>query len=236
MPVAGEPLIRQRDIVFYDTPDFRLYENHFILRRRTQYQDGWTRMHDELTFKFRHPEEAVVAGIDVHPGLSLQARVKFKREILPEPDRVGGIRYIYAKNCLLEMPPLTEQFLAKTALGFFPVLETIGVDHSTLLGLVNRVTVSESLTEFGTLAFGHGLEAMVGLALWRHSESGTPIVGELGFQLKFDALTPAVEAGIARAEEFFKLAQHCIAPWMFLGTTKTNLVYRHGGHAVSNRG
>ncbi len=234
-PLPGDPPIRQRDILFYDTPDFLLYENHFILRRRTHYQDGWTRTHDELTFKFRHADEGVVSGIDVHPGISVRSRVKFKREILPETTRVGAIRHIYAKNCIMDMPPLGEAFSAATALEFFPVLASLDVAHETPIALVNRVTVSESLTEFGRINFGHGMEGMVGLALWRDSDSGGPIVAELGFQLRFDALSPAVESTLAHAEEFFRVTQHCIAPWLYLGTTKTNLVYRHGGHEVGNR-
>ena len=63
-PMPGEPSIRQRDIMFYDTPDYRLYENHFILRRRTHFRDGWSTAHDELTFK---------SGQSVH----VRMRVKF---------------------------------------------------------------------------------------------------------------------------------------------------------------
>jgi hypothetical protein len=97
-PIRGEPGIRQRDIMFYDTPDFRLYENHFILRRRTHFRDGWTTTSDELTFKFRHPEEERVRAVDLRSGLLGNARIKFKREILPLPDRVGGVRHIYTQN------------------------------------------------------------------------------------------------------------------------------------------
>ena len=51
-------------------PRFRLYENHFILRRRTHFRDGWNTTHDELTFKFRHPEEEKVRAVDLRPGCS----------------------------------------------------------------------------------------------------------------------------------------------------------------------
>ena len=46
-----------REIVFGDTPDFRLYNNAFILRRRIAYVDGFPVGDPEIVFKFRHPDD-----------------------------------------------------------------------------------------------------------------------------------------------------------------------------------
>jgi hypothetical protein len=235
IPLAGEPSVKQRDILFYDTPDFRLYENHFILRRRTHFLDGWTTSHDELTFKFRHPDEEKARAIDMHLGLVRNARIKFKREILPLQDRVGGVRHIYTRNCVLAMPALSEGFDLDEAADFFPALRSISTGDHAKFDLVNRVTVSETLTEFGTFDFGKGLEGTASLALWRDTGSSAAIVGELGWQLKFDDLDEEIERRLARVEEFFQLLQHTIGAWLYLGTTKTNLVYRRKGHEVQNR-
>lgn len=234
LPIKGEPQIRQRDILFYDTPDFRLYENHFILRRRTHFRDGWTTSHDELTFKFRHPEEERVRAVDMRPAFLGDARVKFKREILPLRDRVGGIRHIYTRNCVLTMPPVSKGVDLEQAAELFPALQPLATGDHAQIGLVNRVAVNETLTEFGTLDFGRDLEGVVSLALWRDTDSSAPIVSELGFQLRFDLLDAETEERLVRVEQFFKLLQHCIAPWLFLGTTKTNLVYRRGAQDVKN--
>ena len=43
-----------REILFGDTPDFRLYNNAFILRRRISYVDGFPVGDPEIVFKFRH--------------------------------------------------------------------------------------------------------------------------------------------------------------------------------------
>src|SRR5208282_4674350 len=45
-----------REVLFYDTPEFDLYNNHFILRKRTFYDQGWPRPGHELAFKYRTPE------------------------------------------------------------------------------------------------------------------------------------------------------------------------------------
>ncbi len=51
-----------REIVFCDTPDFRLYNNAFILRRRVAYVDGFPVGDPEIVFKFRHPDEKAAAA------------------------------------------------------------------------------------------------------------------------------------------------------------------------------
>src|SRR5262245_1663839 len=45
-----------REVVFLDTPDFKLYNNAFILRRRIAYEDGFPVGEPEVVFKFRHPD------------------------------------------------------------------------------------------------------------------------------------------------------------------------------------
>ena len=58
-----------REVLFVDTPDFRLYNNAFILRRRIQYVDGFPVGEPEIVFKFRHPDIQVAAETDVRPNI-----------------------------------------------------------------------------------------------------------------------------------------------------------------------
>jgi len=234
VPTPGDPPIRARDVMFYDTPHFDLYENHFILRRRTHFRDGWTKSHDELTFKFRHADVERVRAVDVRPGIDAEMRVKFKREILPLPDRIGGSRHIYTRNCVMVLPSAERAVDIDTLAHLFPALHTVR-SRPMHVNLVNRVTVNETLSEFGVLDFGHGLAGTVSLALWRDTETSAPVVSELGFQLKFDRLDEPTQARLEPIEAFFRSVQHHIARWVLLGTTKTNLVYRRSGQEVSNR-
>src|SRR5271168_3837266 len=45
-----------REVLFYDAPEFDIYNNHFILRKRTFYHQGWPREGHELAFKYGTPE------------------------------------------------------------------------------------------------------------------------------------------------------------------------------------
>ena len=88
-----------REIVFFDTPDFRLYNNAFILRRRISYMDGFPVGDPEMVFKFRHPDEQKAAALDVRPKIAGAYRIKFKAEALPLKDEIGGYRVLYSHNC-----------------------------------------------------------------------------------------------------------------------------------------
>jgi hypothetical protein len=67
-----------REIIFGDTPDFRLYNNAFILRRRVSYVDGFPAGDPEIVFKFRHPKEDQATAIDVRPKIAGKYTIKFK--------------------------------------------------------------------------------------------------------------------------------------------------------------
>ena len=61
---------RIREVLFLDTPDFRLYNNAFILRKRTDYVDGFAVGDPEIVFKFRHPDLQKAADMDVRPHIA----------------------------------------------------------------------------------------------------------------------------------------------------------------------
>ena len=67
-----------REITFGDAPDFRLYNNGFILRRRISYVDGFPVGDPEIVFKFRHPDEQKATQMDVRPQIAGAYRIKFK--------------------------------------------------------------------------------------------------------------------------------------------------------------
>jgi hypothetical protein len=66
----GKPMeTHLREVLFFDTTKFRLYNHGFMLRRRTFYQHGIPSSNHELTLKFRSANYAEVAAVDVRPHL-----------------------------------------------------------------------------------------------------------------------------------------------------------------------
>ncbi|MCW5889898.1 MAG: hypothetical protein KIT14_05035 [bacterium] len=223
-----------REVVFYDTHDFDLYNQHFILRRRTRFEDGFPIATPELALKFRHPDVDVAAAVDVRPHGAGEARIKFKEELLPLTDRLGGMRCLYSHNAVLELPHDDVDAAVKHPTTTFPCLHGVQLCERTL-ALVNDVAVEEVLHDLGELHFGHGIAAKANVAVWRRRADEKPLVGEFAFQCKFARGDELHSKASRRAEKFFVALQHGVRDWVQLGTTKTRIVYAMGAGGVRNR-
>jgi len=227
---AEEPFANQvREVLFYDTADFALYRNHFIVRMRTFYENGWPRGIPEFTVKFRHPSFEKAAAVDIHPatpgGIS---RIKFKEELLPLRESLGGIRSIFSHNCVLAMPREQLNIVAKDLIASFPAIGDLGVSADDRVLLVNDFAVSEIQVNVGELHFHHDYNGKTTIAVWRDRKHEQPICGEFAFQCKFDKTSDLSKDSIKRADDFYRTLQVDAFDWVSLGTTKTALVYNWG--------
>lgn len=223
-----------REVVFYDTHHFDLYNHAFILRKRTLYEDGFASGAPELALKFRHPDLDTAAAVDVRPQSTGAYTIKFKEELLPLPDRLGGVRTLYSHNVVLRLSSATIDPSVKHISETFPCLQQAALSGRTL-ALVNDVTVEEVLHDLGDLHFGHGVQGKANVAVWRRRSDERPLVGEFAFQCKFKRADELHAKASRRAEKFFVALQHGVRDWVQLGTTKTRVVYGLGGGAVQNR-
>ncbi len=218
-----------REIVFLDTADFALYGAAYILRRRIAYEDGFPVGDPEIVFKFRHPDRARAAALDMRPQIGGKFRIKFKAEVLPLKEKLGGYRILFSHNC--------EFGLSQTAQGdktpmatlsrIFPTLSNLERDADSVT-LVNGGIVEEVLLPIGVLDFGKGLSAKCDVSIWRTRGEHRSLVGEFAFQAKFSD-----EATFERTRErwsnFYVALQGAVADWVALGVTKTGMVYRLNG-------
>jgi len=222
-----------REIVFGDTFDFRLYNNAFILRRRISYVDGFPVGDPEIVFKFRHPDEAQATAVDVRPKIAGAYRIKFKAEVLPLKDRVGGYRILYSHNCQFGASQMHE--MDRTSMGtlvrVFPALGKLEKAANEKISLVNEGIVEEVLLPLGQLDFGRGLVGKCDIGLWRTRGEHKSLVGEFAFQLKFARKEDVAQKQKKLAAEFYLRLQHAVKDWLALGVTKTAMVYRLKGNA-----
>lgn len=222
-----------REVLFFDTRYHDLYKNSFIMRSRTFYKDGWPEPDQEVTFKFRHRDRDAAASVDMTPSMSGDIKIKFKEEILPLPDQLGGMRSLYSHNCVLVSPSLNLSAGIEHIASVVPAIGSVAASADcSKIRLVNDFPVKEVQVNVGTLDFGHGLEAKATIAVWRDRVSETPIVGEFAYQAKFDRYDLMHTKAKARSEEFFKDVQLHTADWVKLGSTKTALVYGRGALAA----
>src|SRR5262245_21769839 len=173
-----------REIIFFDTPDFRLYNTAFILRRRVTYVDGFPVGDPEIVFKFRHPDEQEATAVDVRPNITGKHRIKFKAEALPLKDKIGGYRILYSHNCEFGLSQVQEadRTSMATLTKIFPALNSLTKEDEERVSLVNEGIVEEVLLPLGQLDFGKGLIGKCDISLWRTRGEHKPLVGEFAFQ------------------------------------------------------
>lgn len=232
---VGDAFVNQvREVLFFDTPGFNLYNNHFIVRLRTLYHEGWPVGTPELTVKFRHPDFKTAAAVDVRPALAGETRIKFKEELLPEPDRLGEIRAIYSHNAVLALPREAMNVALRNITHAFPALYELEKKSDEPIELVNDMAVEEVQVNTGLAHFGHHYTGKTTVAVWRSRKLETPVCGEFAFQCKFNKSDDVHTMTLEKAASFHRELQQVAADWVLLGTTKTALVYGLGHKPVVN--
>jgi len=229
---AAAPRPEIREVLFFDTADFSLYNNAFILRRRIRYEDGFPAGEPEIVCKFRHPEMQRAAEMDIRPQIAGEYVVKFKAEALPLKDEVGGYRLLFSHNVEFGLSQAIEGDQTSTHLltRTFPCLASVLKTDADRLELVNQTIVEEVLQDLGTLDFGGGMAAKFNVAIWRERGMHRPLAGEFAFQLKFKQRDDLHEKTLARVKRFFIALQQLGRDWLSLGTTKTGIVYQLKGN------
>lgn len=225
-----------REVRFVDTADFRLYNNAYILRRRIPYEDGFPVGDPEIVFKFREADPAKAAAADVRPNIFGKYRIKFKAEALPLKDQVGGYRLLFSHNAQFPLSAVhdADRTNLKTIAKALPILSGLLGAEEGKVELVNRTLVEEVLLDLGTLDFGKGVKADANIALWRSLGDHNVMCGEFAYELKFANKDQVAVKARDRAEQFFITLQLIAQSWLYLGCTKTALVYRMNGNPPQN--
>jgi hypothetical protein len=229
------PAPQIREVVFFDTPHFKLYNAGFILRKRTFYKHGLPESNHELVLKFRHSSKTTAAAVDVRPLLPCLYTIKFKEEILQPKDDSVGIRLVYSHNCELDTPNILLTQKVELIANAFPALGTIGANPKATMAPVHGASIAEYLFDLGVLDFGGHLSAKCNVAVWRVRDSDQPLVAEFAFQLKFDRPAAMHKKPRELSEQFYLGLQERCSDWIERGTTKTALVYGLGNAAVKHR-
>jgi hypothetical protein len=220
-----------REITFYDTPDFHLYNSAFILRRRIPYEDGFAYGDPEIVCKFRHPDEAAATTIDMRPDIVGNYNIKFKAEV-PLKEGVGGYRLLYSHNCVFGQSQWhsADRLSAHTLSKVFPALTALKLPAESQVSLVNGGIVEEVMLPLGLLDFGGGRIAKTDISLWRTRGEHKPLCGEFSFQVRFDSKASVAEAQKKKVAQFYVSLQTAVEDWLALGVTKTAMVYQLNGN------
>jgi hypothetical protein len=218
---------RIREVLFLDTPDFLLYRNAFILRRRFEYEDGFLVGDPEIVFKYRHSNLQQAADVDVRPNVAGDYRVKFKAQALPLKRRLGGFRMLFSHNIQFPLSAVrqVDRRSMATVLEVLPALQALKLGRTGRIELVNNAAVEEILVTIGHLHFGKHVGARASVSLWRTRGDLQQLVGEFSFQIRLRQSAELPDKAVRRCEKFFIELQRASAAWIAPGTTKTSTVY-----------
>jgi len=229
-----------REVLFLDTGAYHLYNNAFIVRRRIAYEDGFAVGDPEIVFKYRSDDMMKAQALDVRPRIDGKYKIKFKLEVMPLKEKIGGMRRLLSHNVefgLSQAPQAAR--IVMSSLGhmslpelarIFPVLSTISCDGPDDVSLVNQTIVEELLQDICLLDFGHHTAATANLGLWRSRGDHHAFVGEFAFQLRFNGPDDISHKALFTCERFFLELQQVASDWLALTTTKTGAVYRLKGN------
>jgi hypothetical protein len=73
------------------------------------------------------------------------------------------------------------------------------------------------------------------VALWRTRGEHQPLVGEFAYQVKFNPTRRVREKAMKLCEQFFISLQFEVRDWIFLGQTKTEMVYHMDANSGQGR-
>ena len=93
-----------REIIFFDTPDFRLYNNVSSCAVASATSTA-SRSAIRRSSSAPPPGRKAATAVDVRPKIAGKHRIKFKAEALPLKDQVGGYRLLYSHNCQFGLEP-----------------------------------------------------------------------------------------------------------------------------------
>ncbi len=100
----------------------------------------------------------------------------------------------------------------------------------TLGGEIRVTGPPEALHFEGEVETVSEMLAKANVALWRTRGEHQPLVGEFAFQVKFKRRQDLHDKARERCAKFFIHLQQIGAGWIYLGATKTGMVYRLKGN------
>ena len=183
-----EPL-KIREVLFVDTPDFRLYNNAFILRRRIPYMDGFPVGDPEIVFKFRHPD--IRRRPRPTSGRTSSATIGSSSSARPCRSRrsSAGSACSTPTTCSSRAPRwarAASDMSKWTHDQDLPGARTAARrNRDEKIELVSNTIIEEVLQDIGVLDFGQGVTAKTNVAIWRTRGEHRPLIGEFAFQIRF---------------------------------------------------
>jgi hypothetical protein len=209
-----------RQVHFLDTADHELREHDYVVRERTDQEDGSR----EVTLKFRHPDRFISQDRDMKPVDGFENDMRVEEDIKPRFQSL----FSFSSSVVVHDDQTITTFGDVTKL--FPGLanELEDAQDDLALAMVGDFTAFKRVIKGTSFQIRRDPEvfAECSLTLWYEDETGQhPIVAE--FSVKYENAGGEDTAMMARrAYDTFMAIQDDLGDWIDPeSTTKTAYVY-----------
>ena len=226
--VAGEKglSIKEKDslkikgptyIAYLDTENFSLYNSGYILRQRQEYKIGEYNSQKplELMLKFRNSDMETAVSKDLTASGEFEGNTKFEADIIAGKN---NLRTVYSKSTKVDLNNIPGEALSDY-IAIFPLLETLNIESSEKIQIVNGKIMEEYEMKPGKVDFGNNIKSKISISVWYYqgeSNADRPVIAEFSFKYKSDD---------TKGEDFIKALQKEIPKWIEEGKTKTEIIY-----------
>jgi len=215
---------KNRIVHFYDTKNFDLRKNGFLLRKRTKLYGDKPDSNFTLTIKFIHDEFNKAASTDLKLGAGY---IPKDSVLVVEADIVNGkkadsnptVFYSTQNTTILNKEP--GELLADYA-KIFPIIKLLSIDLSLNLAPVNGIEAMEYNIKPGLIDFGNELFGEVGISVREINGQKIP---EFSFDHSMEGWKEIPEKSKKHCESFIRHLQAKEPDWFVDGKLKTSFVF-----------
>ncbi len=223
---GGEAKIKTREIRYFDTEDFALRSNGWVLRQRLKTRGERKADYAELAFKFSSSLRGIASEASVSAQGSYDADEEFEEDIHPVAED-GPWRTRFARRCKVDNLPVFESPRVGEVAEIFPGIAATGLSPDTRLATVGG-PLTETRIQPGYLDFGDGVTGDLDLT-WLTDASGEVLAAEISYDYPFLSNTRSVQS-IWASLQFLPAMHQALGEKWQPGSGKTSIVYERAGY------
>jgi|TARA_B100000035_G_scaffold146946_1_gene125234 hypothetical protein len=222
--------IKHKEISFFDTRNYDLKKNGYILRRKIKYKEGHREPGSEFSLKFRNtmPEIAATADVVIGDGYTPKDdKIELESDIVYFSAENGGKEITFSVQNLVELDH-TPSFRIGEFARIYPVLSTFGLPEDTELELVAEASADERMMRPGKFEFGDGLKGRIDLTVWLLDLGGEEVrIPEFSFDHPFPEDRDYSEEALRKCTTFIDRLQEEAPDWVVPGKLKAAFLFEY---------
>ena len=222
---GGEHTVKTREIRYFDTSDFALRSQGWLLRQRVKVRKDRKADTAELAFKFNTSIRGKAAEASVSAAESYASDEEFEEDIIPVAEE-GPWQSRYARRCKVKGLPVFDRPTLSQLLEIYPSLSEAELREETEFETVGG-PILERRIQPGYLDFGNGIMADLDLT-WFEDAEGVALAAEISYDYEIGGSKSSVPS-LWASLQFLPALHLALGDSWQPGLGKTSLIYERAG-------